>query len=60
MFSRTVNACASDKGPPAKLTGLECYYHLSPPCGSADRFSETANLEANMGLKLQGGESRYP
>ena len=42
MFSRMTDACESDKGPPAKLTGLEYFnYHLSPLSGSAARLSET-------------------
>ena len=37
----------------AKLAELNCFIrHSLPPFGSADRFSETANLMVNIGFRL--------
>jgi len=54
MLSRTAKTCVPGGELLAKSTELKCIDRQScPPSGSADRFSETANLMVNMGVRLQ-------
>lgn len=60
MSSRTADTCVAGEEPPAKLAELKCATrHPCPASGSADRFSETANLMAKMGVMLEIGEICY-
>jgi len=53
MFSRTIDTGIPDEGLLPKSAELKCSSrHSCPPSGSAARFSETANLRVNMGLRL--------
>ena len=54
MLSRTVDTRVPDGELPMNLAELKCANrHFSPAPGSADRFSETANLMVKMGGRLE-------